>query len=318
MDPSASSGLQWRGTWWNQTNGAIDQLNTVFIPAKDSSGLTDLYYATSTNWSKPGFTVGLMRNTGNGFSYGGTQWVPTSLSLANTKFIPGNWTSGGGTQGFAYATPNFYGGFDVGVMSPNGNGSLQWRGTWWNQDNGAIDLINTTFVPADTDGDGLTDLYYATSTNWSVAGFSVGLMHNNGSGLTYGGPQWTNTTLNLGTTTFMPGNWTGGADQGFAYTTACGTQGFDLSVMAPSSNGLVWQGEWWQAPTLPRANIDFIPADEDGDGYTDLYYATPNGNYGFSVALQHNNGAGGGMNWQGIQWSPITIPLSTTQFFPSP
>lgn len=315
MSPS-SNGPVWQGVWWNQRNGGINQGNTVFIPAKDSNGFTDLYYATSLNWSKPGFTVGLMHNNGSGFSYEGSQWVTTSLSLASTKFIPGNWTAGGGSQGFAYATPNLSGGFDVGVMAPAG-GSLRWQGTWWSQTNGSIDLGNTVFVPADSDGNGLTDLYYATSVNWSSPGFSVGLMHNNGSNLTYGGPQWTNSSLNLGTTTFLPGNWNSTTNQGFAYVTQCGTRGFDLSVMSPSNNGLVWQGQWWHAPTLPISNTDFIPADVDGDGYTDLYYATANGIYGFSLALQHNNANDSSFSWQGVQWSPNSIPLSSLLFLPS-
>jgi hypothetical protein len=316
MSPS-TNGLVWQGVWWSQTNPSIDLENTVFIPAKDSNGLTDLYYATSTNWSKPGFTVGLMHNNGHSFSYGGTQWVTSSLSLANTKFIPGNFSPGSGSQGFAYATPNYSGGFDVAVMSPSTNG-LVWQGIKWSQTNGQIDLGNTVLIPADTDNDGLTDLYYATSPNWSIPGFNVGLMHNNGGGLTYGGPQWTSSNLNLGTMTFLPGNWGGSSNgQGFAYTTACGSRGFDMSVMAPSGSGLVWQGQWWQASTLPLTSTDFIPADEDGDGYTDLYYVTTNGNYGFSVALQHNNGSGGGFNWQGLQWVPATIPLTTTTFLPS-
>jgi hypothetical protein len=255
-----------------------------------------------------------MRNTGSGFSWAGTVWTTTSLSLNNTRFIPGNFTPGGVSQGFAYATPNYQGGFDVAVMAPV-NGALQWQGEYWNQTNGSIDLLNTKFIPADADGDGTTDLYYATSTNWSVPGFSVGLMHNNGGSMTWQGTQWTNTSLNLGTTKFLPGNWTGGANQGFAYITSCGTRGFDLSVMAPSGGSLAWRGEWWQAPTLPLSNTVFIPADEDGDGYTDLYYVTWNGNYGFTVSLQRNNI--GSFGWQGNQWTPTTIPLSSTEFLPT-
>ena len=315
MDSSPSSGLQWRGTWWSQTNGAIDLANTIFIPVNNSNGRTDLYYATSTNWSKPGFTVGLMANTGSGFVYEGSQWSPSSLSLANTRFIPGNWTST--TQGdFAYATPNHNGGFDVGVMDPSLSSGLQWRGTWWSQGNSSINLNDTTFIPADTNGDGYTDLYYASSTNWNVPGFSVGLMANTtGTGLAYQGNQWNNTSLSLSGIKFLPGNWTGGSNQGFAYTTQCGTRGFDLGVMSPSSSGLVWQGTWWDAQNLPYTSTAFIPADADGDGYTDLYYATPSGG-GFSLALQHTNQVGGGFSWQGQQWAPASIPLNSVLFLP--
>jgi len=315
MTPS-STGMVWQGIWWNQTNGNIGMSNTILIPAKNSEGLTDIYYATSTNWSKPGFTVGLMHNNGHGFTYAGTQWVTSSLSLAETTFIPGNFTPGGGAQGFAYATRNYSGGFDVAVMSPSGAG-LVWQGVKWNQTNGDISRMNTVFIPADTDNDSLTDLYYATSVNWSRPGFTVGLMHNNGADMTWGGPQWTNGNLNLGTTSFLSGNWTGsGNGQGFAYVTACGSRGFDVSVMAPVGGTVQWRGQWWQAKTLPRTSTTFIPADQDGDGFTDLYYATPNGDYGFNVALQHNS-AGGTYSWQGTQWAPTSFPLRSTLFLPS-
>ena len=141
-------------------------------------------------------------------------------------------------------------------------------------------------------------------------------MNNSTSGFSWQGTQWANSNLYLETTNFIPGNWTSTSNQGFAYATSCGSRGFDLSVMAPSPNGLQWQGVWWSARTLPYTSTALVPADTDGNGYTDLMYATPNGNYGFTVALQHNNGVGGNFNWWGSQWSPGSIPLSSTMFLP--
>lgn len=313
MAPSGGS-LQSQGVWWNQTDGNIGLWNTIFIPAKNSDGLTDLYYATSVNWSKPGFIVGLMHNNGHGLTYAGTQWV-SSLPLESVTFIPGTWSAG--SQGFAYVVRNNSGGFDVSTLTQTGEGLVD-QGVKWVQTNGSIARMNTIFVPADTDKDGLTDLFYATSVNWSVPGFTVGLMHNNGTNMTWAGTQWINTSLNLGKTTFLPGNWTGSSKgQGFAYVTSCGSRGFDVSVMAPTDNGgLEWRGQWWQAPTVQQNSTAFIPSDQDNDGFTDLYYTSPIGNYGFDVMSQRNTD-GGGFSWNGIQWSPRSTPLHTTLFLPS-
>ena len=315
---SSPSGLVDRGVWWSNTNGGINVSNTVLIPARNGQGLTDLYYATAADWSKNGFTVGVMRNTGTGFVYGGNQWTPSFLSMSKTAFIPGNWTGGQTAQGFGYATPNSSGGFDFGVMAPApSTGNLAWQGTKWNQTNGAIGTGNTKFIPADVDVDGVSDLYYATSTNWSVPGFNVGLMHNDGPSFSWRGTQWTNTSLNLGKTFFVPGAWTGpGTPEGIAYSTSCGSRGFEAGVMIPGTGQLNSLGTWWQASTVQQTTTALIPADQDGDGFTDLYYTSPIGNNGFDVSLQRNiNGAS--FNWSGIHWSPRSIPLRTTLFLPS-
>jgi len=316
MTPS-NNGLVSQGVWFSQTNGNIGLWNTILIPAKNSDGLTDLYYATSVNWSKPGFTVGLLHNNGSSLTYAGTQWTTTSLTLDSVTFIPGNWAAGNGAQGFAYLVRNSTGGFDLSTMAPSNN-DLVFQGVKWHQTNGQIARMNTVFTPADTDKDGLTDLFYTTSVNWSVPGFTVGLMHNNGTNFTWAGTQWTNSSLNLAKTTFMPGNWTGASQgQGFAYATSCGTRGFSVSIMVPTtSGGLEWKGQWWQASTVQQQSTALIPADQDGDGFTDLYYTTPIGLNGFDVVSQRNNN-GTGFSWNGIQWSPRSTPLHTTMFLPS-
>jgi hypothetical protein len=307
----------WQGVWWNQTNPNIGLWNTIFIPVKNSSGLTDLYYATSTNWSKPGFTVGLMRNDGHSLTYAGTKWAPTNLSLDSVSFIPGNFLPGSGDQGFATVIRNNTGGFDVSLMAPSADGLVD-QGVKWNQTNGAIARMNTVFIPSDYDKDGYTDLYYATSTNWSVPGFTVGLMHNDsGTGFSWAGTQWTPTNLNLGKTSFLPGNWTGPSQpQSIAYATSCGNRGFNVSVMTPGNGTLDSKGVWWQASTVQHSSTALIPADHDGDGYTDIYYTSPIGNNGFDLMTQRNTN-GNGFSWNGIWWSPRTTPLHTTLFLPS-
>src|SRR6202012_5716072 len=105
-----------------------------------------------------GFTVGLMRNTGTGLAYEGTQWSATNLTYADTKFISGKFTPGAG-DGFAYVTKNSDGGFSVAVFSSSASG-ISWQGVWWTDSD--LQYDTTTFIPSDYDGDGLTDLFYAT------------------------------------------------------------------------------------------------------------------------------------------------------------
>jgi hypothetical protein len=229
-------------------------------------------------------------------------------------FIPGTWAAG--TQGFAYVVRNDTGSFDVYTTQQAGDRLVD-QGIKWHNTNGSIARMNTKFVPADTDKDGLTDLFYATSVNWSVPGFTMGLMHNEGTALTWAGTQWTNSGLDLGKTTFLPGNWTGSSNgQGFAYATSCGSRGFDVAIMTPENGGLEWEGQWWQATTVQQQSTSLIPADQDGDGFTDLYYTSPIGANGFDLMSQRNNN-GTGFAWNGIKWSPRATPLTTTMFLPA-
>jgi len=253
-----------------------------------------------------------MINTGNGFKYGGSLWSNNNLTLSQTRFIPGNWTPGG-KQGFAYVTNNSSGGFDVSIMSPV-NGSLQWQGIWWNQLNSQITSSNTIFIPGDYSGDGLTDLYYATSINPNIPGFTVGIMINTGNGFKYGGSLWSNNNLTLSQTRFIPGNWTPGGKQGFAYTTSCGNRGFDVSIMSPVNGSLQWQGLWWHSPFLPYLNTLFIPGDYNGDGLTDLYYATPNSGNGLDMAIQKNSN--NSFVWNGILWSTNSFNIDAIRIMP--
>jgi hypothetical protein len=241
--------------------------------------------------------------------------APIPYSSINNKNIelPGKWTTGGG-QGFAYATSNSSGGFDVSIMSPV-NGSLQWQGLWWNQLNSQITTNNTIFIPGDYNGDGLTDLYYATSINPNSVGFTVGVMVNTGkNGFNYGGTLWNNNNLTLSQTRFIPGNWITGGKQGFAYTTSCGNRGFDVSIMSPVNGSLQWQGLWWHSPFLPYLNTLFIPGDYNGDGLTDLYYATPNSGNGLDMAIQKNSN--NSFVWNGILWSTNSFNIDAIRIMP--
>jgi hypothetical protein len=179
--------------------------NTVFVPSNSSGPKrTNLYYATSTNWSSPGFALGLMTSTGSTFEYSGTAWAPGSLDLSQIKFIPGYW-SGGTREGLGYVTANSDGGFSFAVFSSTTTG-LVWKKIWWNSlGSSQVDYSNTLFFPVDTNDDGYSDLDYATATNWSVPGLSLATMRNNKSGgLTYGGQQWDDSSLMLSETEFIP------------------------------------------------------------------------------------------------------------------
>ena len=243
---------------------------------------------------------------------GSTPPSPYKNMTNKTNELSGNWTPGG-KQGFAYVTNNSSGGFDVSIMSPV-NGSLQWQGIWWNQLNSQITSSNTIFIPGDYSGDGLTDLYYATSINPNIPGFTVGIMINTGNGFKYGGSLWSNNNLTLSQTRFIPGNWTPGGKQGFAYTTSCGNRGFDVSIMSPVNGSLQWQGLWWHSPFLPYLNTLFIPGDYNGDGLTDLYYATPNSGNGLDMAIQKNSN--NSFVWNGILWSTNSFNIDAIRIMP--
>ncbi len=135
MSAPNGSDLMWEGVWFSQSNPNISLWNTMLIPAKNSSGLTDLYYVSATNWSRPGFSVGLLRNTGHGFTDAGTQWTSTNLSLDSVTFIPGTWSTG--SQGFAYVVRNDTGSFDVYTTLQSGNRLVD-QGIKWHNTNGSI------------------------------------------------------------------------------------------------------------------------------------------------------------------------------------
>jgi hypothetical protein len=151
---SGSNQLTWAGNYFTQPGGGVNFDNTVFFTGDaNGDGLTDLYYASALNWDTPGFTVGILYNTGNGFTYGGTVWTSTNLELSQVKFLPGDWT-GSGKQGFAYVNPNSSGGFDVSVFGVNSSNQFYSAGVWFSQGGPNVSYYNTKFIPLDANGDG--------------------------------------------------------------------------------------------------------------------------------------------------------------------
>lgn len=321
IQKSTATGLQWQGAWWDVpgTSG-VTYDNTVFIPADmDNDGLTDLYYATASNWNNTGFTVALMHNNGNGFDYWGSQWAPTNLKLSETRFLPGNW-SGDGREEFAYETKRSDGGFSIAAFESQPQG-LVWTGLKWDSPGSSGVLFdNTVMTPADIDNDGLSDLYYSTASNWNNAGFTTALMQNSGSGgFSYSGPQWAPTGLKLSETRLIPGNWAGDAREEFAYVTKRSDNGYSLAWFETTQTGIVWAGVKWDSPGASGVqfnNTKFVPADENNDGLTDLYYVTAANwdNPGFAMGLMSNNGSA--LNYSGTAWAPNDLKLKNTLFLP--
>jgi hypothetical protein len=325
IQKQTSTGLVWQGVWWDQPGSTnVTYHNTVIIPADaNGDGLMDLYYATATDWNANGFSVGLMQNNGSGFVWAGTKWSPNNISLAMTKFIPGDWT-GSGRQGFAYVTKRSDGGFGVAVFAPSaGAATLDWQGSWWDQPaSGGPTFDNTKFIPADANGDGKMDLYYAVSSNWNANGFSVALMQNSGSDFVWAGSRWEPNNISLALTRFIPGDWTGSGREGFAYVTKRSDGGFGVAVFAPSAGAatLDWQGSWWDQPSatgLTYENTQMTPVDRNGDGRMDLYYTTSSNYYnpGFAVGAQDNTGSS--LQWGGTQWTESNLALNWLHLLPS-
>jgi hypothetical protein len=313
-----SPNLVWQGTWWSPSpSSGPNWTNTKFIPTdQNGDGLTDLFYAVASGSpDSPGFTVGLMLNTGSGFAWSSSvSWTTTSLILNKTLFIPGKWQSGTG-QGFAYVTQATDGGFAVGIQSPN----LIWQGTWWNPPaSSGPNFTNTRFIAADQNGDGLTDLFYAVAASSpDSSGFTVGLVRNTGSSLNWvSGVSWNASSLTLNNTRFIPGKWQSGTGQGFAYASKASDGGFSVGIQSPN---LIWQGNWWSPPVSSGPNFTntkFIPADQNGDGLTDLFYGVSTGSpdgQGFTVGLQNNTGST--FAWSSsVSWSAPSLILNQTVF----
>ena len=222
---------------------------------------------------------------------------PPPRTQPDVTAMPGKWTTAAGS-GFAYVTGDANG-FAVAVMAPNAQGALTWQGVWWDQP--GIAFNDVSFIPADADGDGLTDLYYTTSApNGDLV---IGLARNTGSSFVWAGTQWAPPHgFDATNMKFIGGTWTRGAGQGFAYVTG-DANGFAVAVMKPNTEGTVsWQGIWWDQPGIAFNDVSFTPADADGDGLTDLYYMTsaPNGDLVIGLARK----TGSSFVWAGTQWAP--------------
>jgi hypothetical protein len=315
------AGIQWQGVEWsNNGSNNVQFSNTVFIPADvDGDGLQDLYYASAPNWNVAGFSVSLLHNTGTSLVWAGEMWPEHNLKLADVKFLSGDW-AGSGRQAFAYVVKNADNGFTAAAFDADAThlGQLNWLGTRWTMAGSTqVQFGNTQFFPADTDGDGTQDLLYASAPNWDVQGFSVGIMHNPGNAnFSWAGAAWTEPTLKLKDVRFIPGHWTGGAREGFAYVNRPIGGGINIGVFKANASGtMTWEDNWRTEPGIPWEATAFVPADIDNNGFTDLHYATPNGS-GFDFALFGNRGDNTGFDWMGEEWNPSVLPLQDTAFLP--
>ena len=327
---STPTGIQWQGTWWPEASLRFDK--TAFIPADyTGDGKLDLFYATPSNSTaspnEPGLTMALMVNYGSGFSWGGTVWNEPTLRLADVKFVTGNFV-GDARQDIAYVTKRTDGlgsdnGFDVAVWESTATG-IVWRGNWWPE--AGLRFGKTTFVPADYTGDGYTDLFYAAPSNTyadpNAAGLTMGLQKSLGSvgaGFAWEGTVWNDSGLKLAETRFIPGNWAGDARGDIAYATKRPDGGVNVAVFASTPTGIAWQGNRWQDANLKFDSLKFVPADYSGDGYTDLFYASPSNaqgspaHAGMTMGLQLTSSSS--FTWQGTVWSQ-GLYLDKTMFSP--
>ncbi|GAA2048970.1 hypothetical protein GCM10009839_63410 [Catenulispora yoronensis] len=321
IQEQTSAGLQWKGVVWTEPGSSGVQFNnTLFIPVDvNNDGLLDLYYATSADWSQPGFTIGYMQNTGSGLTYGGTKQTFSNLALNDVKFLAGKWSSNGGPA-FAYVTKNSDNGFSVATFAADSSGNLSWQGVKWTEPGSSgVQFNNTTFTPIDATGSGVDDLLYSSSTNPSSPGFSTGEMANDGTNpFTWAGTKMTQSSLALNQVRFIPAHWDGPGREAFAYVSQRPDGGFDMAVEGFDSSGNgSWQGIWFSAPNVPYASTVLVPADTRGNGYTDLYYATvSNGGSGFDTAVAYNYGNNSGLTYGGQQWDQTGLALNQTVFLP--
>lgn len=275
----------------NRTVSTVSQnTNSVFYDATLNGGTLTWVGMT---------TVGVVHSPANHFVNDDGLAYPLS----------GNF-SGDGKQDFAYATRRSDGGTDIAVWRSNGSSGMTWQGAWLTASGIPFDAV--TFIPADYDGDGLTDLYCATPRS---GGIDVALLRNTGTAFTYVGLQWSPSGLNLGTTKLISGNFSGDSKGDFAYVTPRSDGGSDIAIwQSNGSSGMTWQGVWLQSSGVPFDSVRLIPADYDGDGLTDLYYATPKSGGGFDLALLRSTGSG--FSYQGQQWNPSSPNLDSIEFIP--
>ena len=239
--------------------------------------------------------------------------IGTSLTGPTATGNPGNYVGDATRQDFAYATPRADGGTSIAVWETTAAG-IQWRGLWLDAPN--VPFSTSTFVPADQDGDGRLDLYYATRRP-DGSGMDVALLRNTGSTFSYVGQQWNPNGLYPESTRFMPGNFAGNASyQDFAYATRRSDGGTVIGMFESTPAGIQYRGSWLDASNVPFDTTKFIPADQDADGDLDLFYATrrPDGS-GMDVAFLTNTGSL--FSYVGQQWNPNGLYPESTQFLPT-
>lgn len=253
---------------------------------------------------------------------------PGSGNSTNGTQVPlaGRFVQGDTGQDFIYITKNADNGWTASAWEASANSGtankLTWAGNYFTQTGApdGVDFTNTVFFTGDANGDGLTDLYYASSLNWDSPGFTVGVLYNMGNSFVYGTTVWTSTTLKLSQVKFLPGDWTGTGKQGFAYVDPTSDGGFEVSVFGVNAqNAFYSAGVWFTqpGPNVSYYNTKFIPLDANGDGKMDLYYASsqqPSTVGAFTVGYLQN--AGSSLQWIKSVWAPSNLALATTQFIP--
>lgn len=299
----------------NVTLGIVNQNTpqvTYTVTWNKGTKAISVYSFMDSSWS----IAGVVHATANS----GSTAPPTTLNGSVTP-MAGHWWSGDSGQDFAYVTKNSDGGFSLAIQEQTPTG-LQWKGVVWTvPGSSGVQFNNTLFIPVDANQDGLLDLYYATSTNWSQPGFTIGYMQNTGSGLTYGGTKQTFSNLALSDVKFLAGKWSSSGGPAFAYVTRNSDNGFSVATFSADTSGnLTWQGVKWTQPGSSGVqfnNTTFTPIDATGTGVDDLLYSTSTSpsSPGFATAEMHNDGTNP-FTWAGTKMTQSSLALNQVRFIP--
>ena len=281
---STGTGFTYSGLWYY--DNSVDFSNVKLIAGDfNGDGRSDLAVVTDRN---PGINVTVLLSTGTGFTYSGLWYYDNDVDFNYFKLMAGDFN--GDVRSDLVVLTDRNPGVNVTTLLSSGTG-FTYSGLWY-YDNG-VDFNNVKPVGGDFNGDGLSDLALLTDRN---PGVNVTTLLSTGTGFTYSGLWYYDNGVDFNNFKLMTGDFNGDGRSDLALLTSRGP-GVNLTVLLSSAAGFDYSGLWFYDNGVDFNNIELIGGDFNGDGRSDIAYATNRGP-GVNVSVELSTGSA--FAWQGL------------------
>jgi hypothetical protein len=255
-----------------------------------------------------GFNVVPLLSTGKKFRYGGPWYYDTQHTIADTKFVTGDFT-GNGRDDLAVITPRGAVGFNIVVLLSTKTG-FKYDNVWYADTQHT--LADTDFVVGHFTRDGRDDI--AEITPRGAVGLNIVPLMSTGKKFAYGNLWYDDPDQTLDSTVFVPGQFTNNGLTDIAEITPRQGVGFNIVPLMSTGKKFAYGNLWFDDTQHALADTDFVVGQFTRDGRDDIAEITPRGAVGLNIVPLMSTGKK--FAYGNLWWPDTTASMATTEFVP--
>jgi hypothetical protein len=159
----------------------------------------------------------------------------------------------------------------------------------------ALPNVDTIRLQADFTGDGKADVAVVTPrASGNPSGVNISMLQSSGSALSNIGLWFYDSGVDIYTSRYVTGDFTGDGKADLAAITPRGGGGINVTLLASTGSGFTYSGLWYYDTGIDPGSTKYLAGDFAGDGKMDIATITSRGHSGTSgvnVSVLQNTGS---------------------------